>query len=194
MSKQRAVDFANLATPDLTIYDNAAGFRNNAYYKLENSKPKTLVNATCKAEMEVIRKIIASRNLEEMIALELRLQRTDLEKDARSARDKKNVEQGLADLQSGILAYNALKFNPKQYKEAAKTYTERNRDTRLDVPKDGMRYALTSQMTRLQNRRSLQLSDEEQNLLTVRRNLINAIREEYSLLQEKVVHGNADKI
>lgn len=57
------------------------------------------------------------------------------------------------------------------------------------VPKDGMRYALASQTTRLQNRLSLQLSEEEKVLLTARRALLDSIHREYSALQQNTVHG-----
>lgn len=188
MKNRNREDFAKFMTPDLEAYDNAAGASSSVYTKLKSSRPKQLVNRACKNETAAIRKIIASRNLDEMIALESRLQNNDLDEYAHSPNDQKNVEQGLRDLECGIRAYNTLKNNPDQYREHAETYTDANRDKRLDVPKDGIRYALSSQATRLQNRRSLQLSEEEKEILTARRALVDAILEEYSLLQENVMH------
>lgn len=192
MYTQQANGFSSFKTPDLSIYASASGVRTRAYRRLENSGQKAQVNKACLREAKAIAKITASHNLEEMIALELRLQLTDLEKDAFSEQARKSVEQGLSDLRSGIHSYTMLKHDPEQYKEAAKGYTERNRDMKLDVPKDGMRYALSSQSTRLQNRMSLQLSAEERKLLTVRRTLLGTIRDEYSTLQQKALHDNAE--
>lgn len=175
--------------PSHELYDTLAGLGNDAYQKLANSHPQKAVNQVCAAEAALIRKIADARNLDEMIGLESRLQSNDLEKYARSESDVQNVQQGLTDWQRGINSYNTLKHKPKQYRETSEEFTDRNRDKRLDVPKDGMRYALASQMTRLQNRRSLQLTDEERELLSVRRILINAILQEYSSLQKTVVHG-----
>ncbi len=45
------------------------------------------------------------------------------------------------------------------------------------------------QTTRLQNRLSLQLSEEEKVLLTARRALLDSIHREYSALQQNTVHG-----
>ncbi len=190
MKNRDRENFAEFTTPDLEEYDAAAGLSSSMYIKLENSRTKHLVNRACKSEVAIITRIAASRNLDETIALELRLQNNDLEKYAHSPGDKKSVEQGLADLESGMHSYNTLKNNPELYRENAKSFTDRNRDKRLDVPKDGMRYALGSQMTRLQNRQSLQLSEEEKELLSARRALISAVMEEYSSLQKTVMHGD----
>ena len=179
------------ASPNLVVYDTVAAVSYDAYTALAGSRPKEYVNRACANEAEAIQTIAASRNLDEMIALEVRLQNNDRELYAHSDNDRKNVEQGLADLQCGVHAYGMLKNNPRRYREFAKSYTDRNRDKRLNVPKDGMRYALASQATRLQNRQSLQLSEEEKKILTARRALVGAIVEEYSLLQKKAVHEKA---
>ncbi len=185
------VDFSKATTRNLKKHNTAANFTRAAYRERELSDPQLLVNRACKNEADMINTIIAARNIEEMIALELRLQTNDLEKYAHSAAEVKGVEQGLADLQSGIHMYILLKSAPEQYRELAKGFTDRNRDKRLDVPKDGMRYALSSQMTRLQNRHSLQLSEEEKALLVVRRMLVDAICEGYSAMQLEAVHDES---
>lgn len=190
MRNHNRADFAEYTTPDLAAYDYAAAANYDAYRALQRSRPRKLVNTMCEDVTEIIYKIMAARDLDEMIALELRLQNDDLEKYANSPNDRKNVEQGLADLESGMHSYNTLKNNPKQYRENAKGYTDSNRDKRLNVPKDGMRYTLASQATRLQNRQSLQLSEEEKEILTARRGLVNAIREEYSALQTQVMRDD----
>ncbi len=192
MKNRRAVHLDKLATPNLELYDDTANYSNDAYRYRQNSKPQKLVNRACKAEAALIRAIIAARNLDEMIALELRLQNNDLEKYARSPSEIKGVEQGLADLQSGMHMYAILKTNSGQYREIAKGFTDSNRDKRRNVPKDGMRYALSSQMTRLQNRHSLQLSEEEKALLTLRRSLVSALIEAYSLLQKEALHDDPE--
>lgn len=189
MSTRKIFDFRQFKSESIRLYDNVAGYRNDAYEELEKSRAKKLVNRMCKTETELIRNVIDSRNLDEMIALEFRLQNNDLENYARTPHDIESVEQGLKDFQRGVNSYDTLRNDPEQYRKNAEEFTDRNRDMRLDVPKDGMRYALSSQMTRLQNRQSLQLSDEEKELLTARRGLVTAIRNEYSLLQENVVHG-----
>lgn len=190
MKNRIDADFARYATPALKAYDAMAVASYDAYSELAGSRPKKNVNRTCKNMTAAINKIAATRNIDEMIALEARLQNTDLEKYANSENDRKNVEQGLADLQCGIHSYNMLRNTPRQYEEFAKNFTDRNRDKRFDVPKDGMRYALSSQLTRLQNRKALQMSEEEKVLLTARRALVDAIVEEYSLLQKTAVHGD----
>ncbi len=193
MKSRNQESFAEFMTPALEAYDNAASASNSAYEKLENCRPQKLVNDACKNEAEIINRIAASRNLDEMIALELRLQRNDLEEYAHSPKDRKNVEQGLADLECGMHAYDTLKTNPGQYRESAKSYTDSNRDKRLDVPKDGMRYAMGSQTTRLQNRQSLQLSEEEKEILAARRALVASIIEEYSLLQKAAMRDDGER-
>lgn len=190
MKNRNREDFIEYTTQDLESYDHTSGVSYDAYIVLESSRPQKAVNRACKNETEAINMIAASCNLDEMIALEIRLQNNDLERYAYSENDRKNVEQGLADLQCGIHSYNTLRNTPQQYKEFAKNFTDRNRDKRFDVPKDGMRYALSSQLTRLQNRKALQMSEEEKVLLTARRALVDAIVEEYSLLQKTAVHGD----
>ncbi len=190
---RRRVNFAEVTTPVLGKYDAAAAFCGEAYRELERSDPQKLVNRACKTEAALISTVIAARNLEEMIALELRLQTNDLEKYARSQGEIKGVEQGLADWESGMHMYNILKTNPKLYRDLSKGFTDRNRDKRLDVPKDGMRYALSSQAARLQNRHSLQLSEEEKDLLVVRRELVDAMIEAYAVLQTELLHGKNEE-
>ncbi len=54
---------------------------------------------------------------------------------------------------------------------------------------DGLRSAVNSQLTRIQQRQSLMVSEAEKELHKARRNLLVAIRKAYTLLQQKVVHG-----
>lgn len=192
MKNRRAVNFAKFTTPNLKKCAAAAGHSNEAYETRADSRPQKLVKNACTMEAASIGTVIAARNLDEMIALELRLQTNDREKYARSTSEIKGVEQGLADLQSGIHMYTILTTNPDRYREIAKGFTASNRDKRLGVPKDGMRYALASQRTRLQNRHSLQLSEEEKILLTARRALIAALIDDYSLLQQEALHADTD--
>ncbi len=193
MKKQRKADVSEVKTPSLQAYDDVVSLVSDAYHARATCRPQKIVDTACTAEAELIQAVIAARDLDEMIALELRLQTSDREKYARSANEKQRVEQGLADLRSGMHMYAMLKHDSGQYKNAAKGFTDSNRDMRLNVPRDGMRYALASQRTRLQNRESLQLSDDEKSLLSVRRALLSAIAADYSALQAAVLHGKGNK-
>ncbi len=183
-------DLERFESPLLLQYQKAAIFTDVAFDKRGRSRAQHNVNAACSAEAETIMEIARNGSLEEKIALEYQLQRRDLEKYATSAGEIKNVEQGLKDLRAGLVAYRDLVERPEEYRKQATGYTDRNRDAKLDVPKDGMRYALASQITRLQNRLSLQLSEEEKVLLTARRVLLIAVQDEYSAIQVGAVHDS----
>ncbi len=159
-----------------------------AFDKRSRSQAQKSVNTACKAEAGIINTIAANGSLAEKIALECQLQQRDLQKYAKSPEDEKKIRQGLKDMEAGLASYSTLTERPKEYKRQAAQYTDRNRDATRDVPKDGMRYAIASQLTRLQNRQSLQLSGEEDTLLAARRTLVRSIQEDYSQLQQKVVH------
>ena len=160
-----------------------------AFDRRTRSHIQITVNRACVAEAKAIKAVVSEGSLAEKIELECQLQQRDLQKYAASPADEKKIKQGLKDMEAGLASYADLTERPRAYKKQASHYTDRNRDAKLDVPKDGMRYAIASQITRLQNRQSLQLSDEEKNLLAARRALVHAIQEDYSSLQQEVVHG-----
>ena len=178
--------------PSMKKFHLIAAATDVAFEKRAGSKPQKSVNRACTREAEIIAEIAEKGNLPDKIALEYELQKRDLVKYAQFSGDEKNIKQGLKDMEAGIAAYTDLAERPQLYKEQASRYTDRNKDKRLDVPKDGMRYALASQMTRLQNRNSLQLSSEEKVLLSSRRALVRSIVKDYSRLQEQVIHGGPD--
>ena len=167
----------------LQKFEIAAIATDVAFEKRARSQTQKMVNVMCSAEAAVIFEVARSGTLDEKIALEYQLQLRDLEKYARSDREMKNVRQGLKDLDAGLVAYADLIDRPDEYRKQAAGYTDRNRDAKLDVPKDGMRYAVASQATRLRNRLSLQLSEEEKVLLTARRALLDAMQKEYAAMQ-----------
>lgn len=179
-----------LKTPLLKQYQKRSTYTDAAFEKRKRSRAQQTVNAACSAEAEVIFAIIRNGTLDEKIALECKLQQRDLEKYAKSPAELKGVEQGIRDMMAGLAAYVILTEAPEEYKKYAATYTDRNRDAKRGIPKDGMRYALASQITRLQNRQSLQLSEEEKILLTARRALLDAVQNEYSDIQENVIGKN----
>ncbi len=170
-----------LKSPLLQEYRTASMATDFAFEQRSRSQVQRKVNRTCSAEADTILNIAGT--LDEKIALEYQLQLRDLEKYARSDREMKNVRQGLKDLDAGLVAYADLIDRPDEYRKQAAGYTDRNRDAKLDVPKDGMRYAVASQATRLRNRLSLQLSEEEKVLLTARRALLDAMQKEYAAMQ-----------
>lgn len=173
----------------LRKYKAAAGFTDFAFEARTKSQAQLAVNKACSLEAEVIFAVAKIGALDEKTALEQRLQQRDLEKYAKSPAEEKSVRQGLKDMNAALVAYAELTERPEEYIKQAAGYTDRNRDTKLDVPKDGMRYALSSQMTRLQNRLSLQLTEEEKVLLTARIALLHSLQKEYSDLQKTVMHG-----
>lgn len=179
-----------LETPLLLQYRATSAATDVAFEKRERSRAQHAVNIACAAEVAAILAIARTGSLNEKIALECLLQQRDLEKYAKSPTEVKNIKQGLKDMAAGLAAYAILTETPEEYKKYAATYADRNRDAKLDVPKDGMRYALASQITRLQNRQSLQLSEEERVLLTARRALLAAIQAEYSEIQQAAVNSN----
>ncbi len=177
-----------LKSPLLRKYKTASAFTDIAFEKRNLSPAQKSVDKACSAEAEAIFTIAKEGSLDEKIALEYQLQQRDMQKYAKSDNDAKNIAQGLKDMESGLASYADLTERQQTYREQASRYTDRNRDAKLDVPKDGMRYALASQSTRLHNRQSLQLSDSEKILLTARRALLNSLQKEYSLLQNNVIH------
>ncbi len=178
-----------LRSPLLQQYQRASLYTDVAFEKRARSRAQQNVNAACSAEAAAVLAIVKGGGLDEKIALERQLQQRDLEKYAKSPKEMKGVRQGLKDLDAGFAAYAELTEHPEEYRKHATSYTDRNRDAKLDVPKDGMRYALASQTARLRNRLSLQLSEEEKVLLTARRGLLDALLKEYSELQMSVVRG-----
>lgn len=179
-----------LNSPLLRMFKELSLVTDYAFEKRSRSQAQKAVNMACSAEAEVIMDIARNGSLAEKVALEHRLQQRDLEKYATSEKEVKSVRQGLKDLKAGMVAYATLVERPEEYRKQASGYTDRNRDTKLDVPKDGMRYMLASQITRLQNRLSLQLSDEEKVLLVARRALLDSMVEEYSAMQTGTLHGD----
>ncbi len=173
----------------LEKYTAASLVTDLAFEKRGRSQVQKAVDRACSAEANVVLDVAGNGSLDDKIALECRLQQRDLDKYAKSPNDAKNIRQGLKDMNAGLAAYACLTGSPGEYRRHAASYTDRNRDAKLDVPKDGMRYALASQTTRLQNRLSLQLSEEEKVLLTARRALLDSIHREYSALQQNTVHG-----
>ena len=183
------MDFNSFTTANLDRYDFTSVYTHVAYDKRTQSRVQRTLDGACSTDASIIRNIENNRDLAEMLALEYRLQRHDLERYAKTPAAEQSIKQGLKDLEAGFVNYNTLTEQPQQYKHMATGYTDRLRDKKLDVPKDGMRAALASQLTRLQNRQSLNLSEAENDILTARRSLLNSINTEYSRLQVEVVHG-----
>ena len=183
------MDFDSFTTVNLDRYDFTSVYTHVAYDKRTQSRVQKTLDGACSTDAAIIRKIENDRILAEMLALEYRLQMHDLERYAKTPEAEQSIKQGLKDLEAGFVNYNALTEQAQQYRHMAAGYTDRLRDKKLDVPKDGMRAALASQLTRLQNRQSLNLSDAETDILTARRSLINSINMEYSQLQVEVIHG-----
>lgn len=181
----------------LKQYNLSSALTHMAFEKRAQSKVQSVVDKACSKDAAVIREIANGQNLPEMLALEYKLQSHDLERYAKTPEAEQKIKQGLKDLEAGFVHYAALTERPQEYKITAQGFTDRLRDKKLDVPNDGMRAALASQLTRLQNRQSLNLSEAENDILTARRLLIKAINTEYSRLQVEVVHsrqrdGNTD--
>lgn len=178
----------SVKSPLLRQYKQKSAITDLAFETRRRSNVQRGVNDACSDEAAVIFEIARAGSLDEKISLEHQLQQRDLEKYAKSDSETRGVKQGLKDMTAALVAYAGLTKEPKEYKRYAASYTDRNRDARLDVPKDGMRYALSSQITRLQNRLSLQLSEEEKVLITARRALLDSVQKEYSDLQKSVLH------
>lgn len=178
-----------LKAPELDEADTVALSTKNALTTIEMSREQKSLDTACKIEAAVINKITNSGNLELMLALEYRLQLHDLTNYAKTEREIKNTRLGLADFIAGLTNYERLATRPKEYRKQAEGYPSSGRDQKFDVPMDGLRMAVNSQLTRIQQRQSLMVSDAEKELHKTRWNLLAAIRKEYSLLQQKVVHG-----
>lgn len=169
---------------------NALSFATiDALAALEASRAQKAFDAVCRNEAAAINAIADARDLETMLALEYQLQLRDVTNYAKTDSETKNTRLGLTDFIAAMTNYQRLTESPEEYRQQAIGYPSGSRDRRLDVPMDGLRQAINSQLTRIQQRQSLMVSDSEKALYTARRNLLNSIRREYSLVQQKVVHG-----
>ncbi len=139
-------------------------------------------------ESAVIMEVAQSGELSQMLRVEQDYQQRDFVYYAHSSKEKASVEQGLKDFARGLTHYELLTKRPDRYRENAIGYIDRDRDKKLDIPKDGMRKALNSQITRLQNRMALTSSPDEKDVLTARLALIMAIAKKYAEIQVEVVH------
>ncbi len=156
---------------------------------MEKNRAQRSLDSACKDEAAAINEIADSGDLELMLALEHRLQLHDLTNYAKTEREIKNTRLGLTDFMAGLTNYERLVARPEEYRQQAAGYPSGNRDKQFDVPLDGLRSAVNSQLTRIQQRQSLMVSEAEKELHKARRNLLVAIRKAYALLQQKVVHG-----
>lgn len=147
-----------------------------------------LYGKSLNAMTDLIKRVACCGNIDVMLDCEKLLQERDLQNYATNKKEKEHVLDGLNQLESGILKYRQLLEAPDFYREDAKTYYRNERDSRLDVPKDGMRKAMNSQSRRLQNRMALVLTEEEKVVLGARIVLLRAIDQIYSSLQKNVVH------
>ena len=163
-----------------------------ALAKRNDGKEQRYYDEASLAEAAIINRIIQSRNLPTMIAAEYRLQKNDFEKYAKTPRERENIRTGLNNFKAGLNQYDILLEQPATYRKAALSYFGAQRDRASDVPLDGMRRAISSQITRLQNRQSLTATLEERELLAARRSLLNAIRREYSLKQKEICHAGGE--
>ncbi len=161
----------------------------NMLAAMEASRAQQKFDQACRREAAAITKIAGSGNLEVMLALEYQLQLHDLTNYARTDAEIKNTRLGLTDFIAAMTNYERLAERPEEYRRQAAGFPSGSRDKRLDVPMDGLRQALNSQLTRIQLRQSLMVSDAAKELYAARRNLLAAIRDSYSLLQQHVVHG-----
>ena len=182
------MDPISLESPELAEADAAAASTNNARNTMEVSLAQQSFDAACKAEAAAINKIAHSGNLELMLALEYRLQLRDLTNYAKTDSEIQNPRLGLTDFIAGLTNYERLTTQPEEYRRQADGYPSGSRDKQLDVPLDGLRKAINSQLTRIQQRRSLMVSDAAKELHTARWNLLAAIRKVYSLVQRDVIH------
>ncbi len=158
-----------------------------AYARASRSRIQRTYDQASKDEAAVINDIAHSGELALMLAAERLLQTYDRDIYAKTEREKSNVEAGLQEFERVLGNYEELIQRPGDYRRQAKHYSSRDVDKALGVPMDGMRRVLHSQSTRLKNRMSLTLSEEEKILLTARLNLLNALRNAYAFLQKKVV-------
>ncbi len=161
-----------------------------AFMKLSQSRIQKIYDDMCRREAALIAEIAKSGSLALMLDVERHNQKTDLVHYAKTPNEKANVESGIKDFESGLRHYETLTKKPDKYREEDLGYVARDRDKRLNVPTDGMRKALGSQITRLQNRLALTSSDDEKVMVSARVGLLKAINKEYSRLQVEVLHGD----
>lgn len=182
------MDVRFLKNPELDDAVAKAFLTNTALTAMERSRLQRLFNDACGNEAALINKIASSGNLELMLALEYQLQLHDLTNYAKTEQEIKNTRLGLTDYIAGLTNYERLTERPEEYRRQARGYPSGSRDKQLDVPLDGLRKAINSQLTRIQQRRSLMVSDAAKALHDARKNLLSSIRKQYSLLQQNAVH------
>ena len=178
-----------LKSPELKKANDLSLRTSSMLTAMEASLVQKNFDKACKNETAAINRIAGSGNLELMLALEYQLQLHDLTNYAKADAEIKNPRLGLTDFIAAMTNYERLAERPEEYRRQAAGYPSGSRDKRLDVPMDGLRQALNSQLTRIQLRQSLMVSDAAKELYAARRNLLAAIRDSYSLLQQHVVHG-----
>lgn len=178
-----------LKSPELKNVFGLSTMTSNALVSMAASRAQKNFDKACKDEAAGINKIANSGKLEAMLTLEYQLQLYDLTNYAKTDAEIKNTRLGLKDFMAGMTNYERLTERPEEYRRQATGYPSGSRDKQFDVPLDGLRNAVSSQLTRIQQRQSLMISDATKELYQARRNLLASIRKEYSLLQQNVVHG-----
>ncbi len=147
------------------------------------SRAQKAYDHTAMREASAIKTVAQSQDLDLLLQVEWNYQNRDLAYYARLPKEKNSVEQGLKDFASGMVNYDKLVNEPDRYRRDAAGYVDRDRDKKTGAPRDGMRRALSSQVTRLQNRMALTVTEEEKGVLASRIGLVNAIINEYARLQ-----------
>lgn len=178
-----------LKNPELDEANNLLLRTSSMLTAMGISRSQQSFDKACREEAAAIRKIADSGDLAVMLALEYQLQLHDLTNYAKTDRGVKNTRLGLTDFIAALTNYERLTTRPEEYRRQAAGFPSGGRDKKFDVPMDGMRQVINSQMTRIQQRQSLMVSDSEKELHTARWRLLDSIRGEYALLQQRVVHG-----
>lgn len=191
------MSLSNYKDPHIELLVTADAANQFALQKRDASREQRAFNKTSQTVAKIVASIAESGDLPLMLAAELNLQMIDQNSYTRDHAAMDSVKDGIRQFEGALSFYDQLVNRPDEYRSTEAGYHGGHRDRAKDIPIDGMRRAINSQMTRLNNRRALTPTNEENELLKARRALLNSIRKDYSLLQERVLHhrrnGKKDK-
>ncbi len=157
----------------------------------EESREAMDYNKGMLAYAQILNDISRNGTLAEKIEAEITLQERDLEhaESIGSVRLVREAKAAMVDFKAGLVVYDRLTRDPKQYRNYAEGFMTKHRLLN-GVPKDELHNVLKSQISRETIRDSSRHNTTgEEALVAARKVLIAAILDDYTRVQEVVVGG-----
>ncbi len=156
-----------------------------AHVKRQNSKVEQLYTKTIQKSAAMLKKLTEEGDFDTILKIERALEQQDLEKYSQNETVRKNVLDGIDDLEKGVADYATLMQSPETYR--IKAYVKRDMTgPGKTIPLDAMRKALRSQTSRVRNyARNPMANDAERAFHTARMLLIRRAEKLYAGIQKE---------